>query len=374
MPYRSPLLDLPGAVAGTGPDAGVAAHYGEPVREQRALARDGAVVDLSHLGVVGVRGPDRLSLLHSLSSQAMLGLAPGEARELLVLDPHGHVEHAAAAVDDGTGTWLVTEAASSPGLAAFLTSMTFMLRVEVEDATARWAVLGTPTQALPAVLAAAPDSLVWRDPWPDVAPGGASYGPPDADHPGQEHRTALVLVEREALADVAARLGAAGTTMAGSWAHEALRVAAWRPRLACEVDDRTIPPELDWLRTAVHLHKGCYRGQETIARVVNLGRPPRRLVMLHLDGSEHVLPEPGAVVLDGAREVGRLTSVARHHELGPIALALVKRSVPVVATLTVGGLAAAQEIVVRPDGLSDARPAERTDLPHVRALRRRSGP
>jgi hypothetical protein len=83
-----------------------------------------------------------------------------------------------------------------------------------------------------------------------------------------------------------------------------------------------------------------------------------------------VLPEPGAPVLDGAREVGRVTSAVRHHELGPVALAVVRRSVPPEATLGAGGIAAAQEVIVRPDGTSDARPPERTDLPPVRPLRR----
>ena len=134
---------------------------------------------------------------------------------------------------------------------------------------------------------------------------------------------------------------------------------AWRPRLAREVDERTIPHELDWLRTGVHLSKGCYRGQETIARVVNLGRPPRRLVMLHLDGSADRLPDPGAEVRLGEKAVGRLTSAVRHEELGPVALAVIKRSVPADAALDVDGVAAAQEVVVHPDGVTDARPAER---------------
>lgn len=386
MTYRSPLLARPGAVVGLDPDAGVAAHYGEPVREQRALAGGTAVVDLSHLGVVTVAGPDRLSWLHSLSTQALVGLAPGEPREALVLDPHGHVEHAAAVVDDGERAWLVTEAAAAPRLAAFLHDMRFMLRVEVAEVTGTHAVLGASLAALERVVAAAPGALLWRDPWPTVGEGGASYGPADAHHPGMEHRVALVIVPRGDLAAVVARVEAGGGSVAGTGAWEALRVAAWRPRLAREVDERTIPHELDWLRTAVHLHKGCYRGQETVARVVNLGRPPRRLVMLHLDGSEHVLPPAGAAVLDGAREVGRVTSVARHHEAGPIALAVVRRSVPADAALTVamaapdgapsgerahGAIAAAQEVIVRPDGWSDARPAERGDLPPVRSLTRR---
>ncbi|KGM15074.1 hypothetical protein N867_12210, partial [Actinotalea fermentans ATCC 43279 = JCM 9966 = DSM 3133] len=143
-----------------------------------------------------------------------------------------------------------------------------------------------------------------------------------------------------------------------------LRVAAWRPRAAAEVDHRAIPHELDWLRTAVHLHKGCYRGQETIARVHNLGRPPRRLTMLHLDGSGHLIPVPGAAVHDDAgRPVGHVTSVARHHEQGPIALALLKRSLPEDARLAVvcdgGDVAAAQEVIVPAEGMSVDRPQAR---------------
>ena len=132
----------------------------------------------------------------------------------------------------------------------------------------------------------------------------------------------------------------------GLWALEALRIAAGRARLGFETDHRTIPHEIGWLETAVHLDKGCYRGQETVARVHNLGRPPRRLVLLHLDGSDSELPPPGSpVTLDG-REVGRVTSSARHYELGPIALAVVKRSTDVAAPLVAGGVAAGQEAVV----------------------------
>ncbi len=371
MTYRSPLLTRPGAVVGAAPDAGVPLHYGDPVREQRALAAGRGVVDLSHLGVVTVGGPDRLSWLNSLSSQALLGLAAGESREVLLLDPHGHVVHAMALVDDGATAWLVTEAAAAAGLVAFLDSMRFMLRVEVADATEAFAVLGACASAAERLVVAAPDAIVWRDPWPTTAPGGASYGCPDAEHPGTETPFVLAVLPRAELPGAVVRLEAGGASLAGTWAWEALRVAAWRPRPAREVDERTLPHEVDWLRTAVHLNKGCYRGQETVARVVNLGRPPRRLVMLHLDGSEHVLPEAGAAVLDGAREVGRVTSVVRHHELGPVALAVVRRSVPTDAVLSVGGIAAAQEVVVRPDGVSDARPPERSDVPPVQALRRR---
>jgi len=357
--YRSPLLERAGAVQGAGPDAGVAWHYGDPTAEQRALAGGGAVVDLSHLGVVSVAGPDRLSWLHNITSQDLIGLAPRTSTETLVLSPHGHVEHAAAVVDDGETTWLITEGPAAAGLAAWLTSMQFMMRIEVADVSEHWAVVGEPVGA----EGGEGEPVTWRDPWPQVLPGGTRYGPAAEDHPGSERPWRLVMVPRGDLPDAVVVREASGWRLAGTWASEAARVAAWRPRAATEVDGRTIPHELDWLRTAVHLSKGCYRGQETVARVHNMGRPPRRLVMLHLDGSGHLLPEAGAEVSGGGRVVGVVTSVARHHELGPVALAVVKRSVPADAELVVtcdgGDVSAAQEVVVPPEGESVDRPAAR---------------
>ncbi|WP_283252749.1 folate-binding protein [Actinotalea sp. K2] len=356
----SPLLRRRGAVAGTGPDAGVAWHYGDPTAEQRALAAGGAVVDQSHLGVVTVTGPDRLTWLHSITSQQLAGLAPRSSTETLVLSPHGHVEHAAGVVDDGATTWLITEGAAAAPLAAWLTSMQFMLRVEVADVTADWAVLGEPVDA----EGGEGEPVTWRDPWPHTLAGGTRYGLPDDEHPGLDRPWRQVLVPRDDLLEAVAAREAAGWRLAGTWASEAARVEAWRPRSAVEVDHRTLPHELDWLRTAVHLVKGCYRGQEAVARVHNLGRPPRRLVMLHLDGSGHLLPEPGAEVRlpgEGGRVVGRATSVARHHELGPVALAVIKRSTPVDTDLLVacdgGDVAAGQEVVVAGEGISADRPA-----------------
>jgi folate-binding protein YgfZ len=340
----SPLLGTAGAVPAEGADTGVAWHYGDPLREQRRLAAGEALVDLSHRGVVRVSGPDRLSWLHSLTSQHLTGLSPGDGAESLVLSPHGHIEHDLHLVDDGTATWIGVEPGTAAALVGWLDSMRFMLRVEVADLSAGWAVIGRVSDGPdgdPDGVAAA-----WQDPWPG-SPGAAGSGTvsytavPDGEHPGRQRPWRELLVPTDAVPDAIA-----GRPLAGTWAAEALRVAAWRPRLGLETDHRTIPHELDWLRTGVHLSKGCYRGQETVARVHNLGRPPRRLVLLHLDGSEHVLPGPGAPVLLGERPVGRLTSPARHYELGPVALAVVKRSVPVDAALDAGGIAAAQEPIV----------------------------
>ncbi|HNI71736.1 MAG TPA: folate-binding protein, partial [Marmoricola sp.] len=107
---------------------------------------------------------------------------------------------------------------------------------------------------------------------------------------------------------------------------------------------------------AVHLDKGCYRGQETVARIHTLGRPPRRLTMLHLDGSENRLPALGSEVFLGDRMVGRMGGSARHFELGPIGLALLKRNIPLDESLMVDGLAATQEVVVDPEVGLHVRP------------------
>ena len=138
-----------------------------------------------------------------------------------------------------------------------------------------------------------------------------------------------------------------------------LGIARGVPRFGVDTDHRTIPNEVGWIGPAVHLDKGCYRGQETVARVHTLGRPPRRLTLLHLDGTMNVLPAQGADVLLDGRAVGFVGSSARHHELGPIALALLKRSTPVDAPLLADGIAAAQEVLVDPEVGLHVRPSLR---------------
>lgn len=332
----------PGAVLGEGIDAAVPAHYGDPLREQRLLLEGLASVDLSHRGVVTVSGPDRLSWLHSLTTQHLSDLPAGGSAEALVLTPKGHIEHELHLVDDGEVTWISVEPGTSQRLASWLDSMRFLLRVEVADRSDEYAVIGEPTAA----PAAPGEPPAWVDTWPTLGVDTAPYSHVEP-HPGQGRRWREVIVPRAALAQELA-----GRELAGMWAAEALRVAAWRPRLGFETDHRTLVHEVDWLRTAVHLHKGCYRGQETVARVHNLGRPPRRLVFLHLDGSGHVLPQTGDALRLGERQVGHLASVARHHELGPIALALVKRSTPVDVDLVVatesGPVSASATVIVTP--------------------------
>jgi tRNA-modifying protein YgfZ len=328
----SPLLAVPGAVAADGPDAGVAAHYGDPFAEQRALVGSLSLVDRSHRGVVRITGPDRLSWLHSLTTADLDKLAPGSTAQALILSPNGHIEHHLTLTDDGAATWAHVEPGAAPKLIEFLESMRFLLRVEPADVTADYAVL-TLMGAAEAAVRARADSLL-----------------PAAVMPGDGEPFRMdVVVARDRIAS-AAQLPEGGIALAGMWADEALRIAGRRPRLGLDTDHRTIPHEVGWIGSAVHLDKGCYRGQETVARVHNLGHPPRRLVLLHLDGSVDRLPGHGdPVSLAGGEDVGFVGSAARHYELGPIALALVRRTVPVDAALLAAGVAAAQEVVVPPD-------------------------
>lgn len=284
----------------SGPDAGAPWHYGDPYAEQRALEVGTALVDLSHRPVIAVSGPDRLTWLHSLTSQHLTALPPSTWTQALILSPNGHVEHHLTLVDDGTTVLAHVEPGTAEALLEYLTTMVFWSQVTVADVSAEWAV----------VRGADGDRLVPRP-------------------------------ELESVLDAA-------PSVAGIWAAEALRVAARVPRLGFETDHRTIPAEVGWIGAAVHLDKGCYRGQETVARVHNLGRPPRRMVLLHLDGSDASLPahsDPLVVATEGAdsRPVGFVGTAARHYELGPIALALVKHSVPDDATLLAGGIPAAQD-------------------------------
>jgi folate-binding protein YgfZ len=344
MTIKSPLLSRPGAVEAGGADAGVASHYGEPLREQRALAAGTAVVDLSHRGVVTVTGPDRLSWLNTLSSQQVTDLRPAESSELLLLSVQGRIEFDARVVDDGATTWLIVEAHEAAPLGEWLNRMKFMLRVEIADVSADWAVVGSTRK-----VEEWSGRIVWEDPWPHIGAGGYSYSVVgEEDHPGLERPWFEYLIPATELESTVG-----DRPLAGVWASEALRVAAWRPRLGAETDDKTIPHELDLLRTAVHLAKGCYKGQETVARVHNLGHPPRRLVFLQLDGSQHTVPAVGSPVLLGERKVGTVTSAVQHYEMGPIALAVIKRSVSPDEVLTVMDgdepYTAAQEVIVAPD-------------------------
>ena len=291
-----------------GPDEGAIWHFGEPVKEQRALENGSAWADLSHLDIVAIKGEDRLTWLHALTTQHHEQLQPGVWQEALILDPQGHVQYQFLLVDDGDSVFLVLDPGYKQTLIEYLNTMKFMLRVDVRDASGEYAVLRAP---------------------------GAQT---DLGGP-------FALVPRGEL-DEMRKVFSENATQAGTWALDAMRVAAGRIRIAFETDHKSIPNELGVLNKSVHMAKGCYRGQETVAKIYNLGNPPRRLVLLHLDGSVVTSPAQGTDVMNGEVRVGFIGTVARHHELGTIALAVIKRNTPVEAQLEVDGIPAIQQVIV----------------------------
>jgi len=291
-----------------GPDKGAVWHFGEPVKEQRALEAGTAWADLSHHNIIAVSGVDRLKWLHDLTTQFVSDLQPGVWMANMILDAKGHVEFQFNVVDDGTTTFLVLDPGYSEQLIEYLTKMKFMLRVDVKDASSEFAVLRAPGKP-------------------------TEIGGPFA------------LVPRSEVEEMKKTFGGVATQV-GTWALDAERVAAHRPRIGFETDHKSIPNEIGVLNGAVHMKKGCYRGQETVAKIYNLGNPPRRLVMLHLDGSDVGFPAVGTTIENDGIVVGFIGTVARHHELGTIALAVVKRNTPIEATLMVGGVPAAQQVIV----------------------------
>ena len=360
-------------------------HFGNPLREQALLAQGQAWAWLSR-DVVEVSGADRLSYLTTVSSQVLTDLEnDGSSRQVLFLDANGHILYAALAVaalvpaqaeqaaPGEQSVLLLVDAGCGEGLAQLLNSRRFMLRVQAQ-VRPDWQVAGAIGDGVQK-LAGVVENLVttWSDPWPGITPGGSTYFT-GTRHPGANYRAGGVVVALDAGQTAPGQEPgqAAGLTQVGELAWEALRIEAGLPRWAREVDARAIPNELDWLRTGVHLNKGCYPGQETIARTVNLGRPPRRLVQLQLAGWQGQLPEVGARVYlpagdnPAGKVVGAITSVARHWELGNIALALVRRGVPAQAELAVdlesGYESASQELLVDPAGKAEASPSQRPGL------------
>lgn len=288
-----------------GPDKGAIWHFGEPTKEQRALESGKAWADLSHKEIIAITGIDRLTWLHSLTTQHLEKLLPALWQEVLILDPQGHIEHQFLIVDDGQTSWLVLDAGRLELLLTHLQKMKFNLRVEIEDVSSEFAILRAPGLS---------DEL------------GGPYA----------------LVPRNELEQMKETFTSTALQV-GTWALDAERVAHRRARIGFETDNKSIPNELEMLNKSVHMDKGCYRGQETVAKVANLGKPPRRLVLLHLDGSVVTVPATGADVEKDGVKVGFVGTVARHYELGTIALAVVKRNVPLDSQLTVGGVPAIQE-------------------------------
>ena len=352
------------------PDAGATWHYGDPLGEQRAALTDAVAIDRSHRGVITLTGPERLSWLHNISSQHVANLADGATVENLSLDGQGRVEDHWIQTELRGVSFLDTEPWRAEPLLAYLKRMVFWADVVPDAADHGILSLLGPALADKKVLDALgldalPDELIAAP----LAGGGFVRRMPT--HPDGPAIALDAVVPAEGLPTLRERLAAAGIRPAGVWTYEAHRVAGLRPRLGVDTDERTIPHEVGWIGTAVHLDKGCYRGQETVARVHNLGKSPRMLVLTHLDGSVS-RPATGSPLLTGGRAVGRLGTVVDHVDLGPVALALVKRGLAADTQLTASSEDAEVAVRIDPDTVpaADGVGAGRAAVDRLRGVTR----
>lgn len=315
--------------------------YSNPLVEQKEFIAGLSAVLLEDKSVLVVSGEDRLSWLNDLFSQKLDDLKPGIGVEALWLDVQGRIVRDFHIVDDGQSAWLITYSSEIETIVTQLQRMVFRAKVTIEDKSSEYSVIATWNKPIASAV------MSWLDPWPQTAIGGWRYGA----EPSEPWLYLESVVKNSDVDSVWKEFKHCGTM-----ALDALRVAAMRPTGPNEIDDKALPHEFDWLASAVHMNKGCYRGQEAVAKVHNLGHPPRRLVFLHLDGSAHALPNLGDDVF-GTEEtaIGKVTSVGQHHEMGPIALALVKRNTPtdielkVITQATGEELSATQEVIVPVD-------------------------
>jgi folate-binding protein YgfZ len=323
LTYKSPSLKLSGAIAPAEGelDQGVPWHYGDPLREQKYLSEAKGLVDLSHYGVIEITGEDRLTFLHSLTSAHILRGKPTESLITLLLSPHGHIEHLLKVIFSEAALWIIVEPTTKEKILSYFRSMIFMSRVEINEVSDKYAVLAEPIRSL------IPNTPTWLTPenyenLPIKDAGFSAGGDPNKYLKTRPATFAAreFLIPREELESHLKN----AEYLVGTWALNALRIAAGVVREGVDFDHKTLPHEVGLIGNAVHLEKGCYRGQETVARVHNLGRPPRKLVLLHLDGLAERLPKLGSEVTEEDKVIGIVGSAVRHFEFGPIALALVK--------------------------------------------------
>jgi len=273
-----------------------------------AAVREGVVaVDRPDLATIALRGADVLRYLHAVCTQDTAGLRQGDAAEALLLSPKGRIEFAFRLAVLADGVLLDTDGDAAPALAERLARFVFRYDVTVaEPAKGAVSLLGQGADSALA-LASVPGSpglVVHR-----TAVGVDLVGP---DAPG-----AAASIER------------AGVAVGPAELWELVRVERGLPRAGRELTDDVLAEEAGLLGSHVHLDKGCYPGQETVARVHNLGQVQRRLAGLRFGpGGPGGLPAPPTdLVTDDGRRAGQLRSVVDHPELGPIGLAYVRRVV-----------------------------------------------
>jgi folate-binding protein YgfZ len=286
-----------------------------PTDALEAAAERVVALERPDLATVVLGGGDVLRYLHAVCTQHTLDLAPGDATQALLLSPKGRIEFAfRLAVVEG-GVLVDTEADAAAGLAERLARFVFRYDVTV----------GRPAPEAVTLVGPGTDAALAAAGLPVPAPGRAGIAGPDLVT--QRTPVGVDLVGPGASV-VLAGLERAGVERAPAELWELVRVEHGLPRAGRELTDDVLAEEAGLLGSHVHLDKGCYPGQETVARVHNLGQVQRRLAGLRFERSGDGLPAPRTdLVADDGRRAGQLRSVVDHPRLGPIGLAYVRRVV-----------------------------------------------
>jgi tRNA-modifying protein YgfZ len=309
--------------------AEVAADYGDPPAEERALRESAGMVDRSAGGAVVVSGPDTITFLHSLLSQDVTGLEVGQGVHALLLSPQGKLDTDLRVLRTGVEECrLDCEVGRGEALAASLRRFKIRVKAEVDDVSEDWGcicVRGPQSDVIVEQAAATPvppelhsfvawpalaGVLIVRAGWPGGLTGVDVVGPVDG------------------LAAAWVGLEGAGAIPAGLSAYEAVRVTAGVPRQGRDIDEKTIPQEAFLERDAVSFTKGCFLGQELVCRIDTRGHVNKYLRRLNLSGGIDTTPPPGAGIVVGDKEVGTLTTVARSGT-SIVALGYLRREVEV---------------------------------------------
>ena len=288
-----------------------------------AMEEGCAIVDRSERGKLALTGGEAKEFLHGQVTNDVEALVPGEGCYAAFLTHKGKMLGDLRILDTGDELLLDTERVSLQELFNMIRRFKLGRDVELHKRTVELGLL----------------SLIGPDARRLAGPvGSAEHDNARAEIGGRKVtlvRTDVgvdVFCATEDTATVRAALEAAGAVPAGEDAAEVIRVEHGRPRYGIELDDGVIPQEAGLNERAVSFTKGCYVGQETVARLFYRGKPNRHLRGLRLGG-----PAPsGAPLRLGEREVGRVGSVAASPALGPIALALVRREAEPGSTLAVG--------------------------------------
>jgi tRNA-modifying protein YgfZ len=307
--------------------------------QYRVLREEAGVLDRSDRGKLIVRGPEAAEYLQGQLTNDVEALGVGEGCYAALLDRKGHIQADMRVLRLSSGEiWLDVEPQAIPRVLRHLQTYSVGREVEIEDVTDRWAIsalLGPRAAAISGFEGLAQEHAQRFREWDGVEVLGV------ATDLGLD-----LITTSDQQASLRKLLSAAGAVDISEAAAEIARVESGRPRLGAEMGESTMPAEAGIVERAVDFEKGCYIGQEPVARLHYRGKPNRRLRGLRLNEPA----QPGATLELEDREVGSIGTACVSPALGPIALAIVRREAESGDTVRVGDGTATAEVVELPFG------------------------